>query len=129
MDSVYWKVLEEEEAREILDLFTPDGKRRWKVMPMGDLNADQIFVAMTTKLKMEWDTLSKQQSLKNISSKIISEQLLAFFRTVLEILKHHRATLKLKKCKRFQDMCKFLGMDLAAGETKPAQSKNEAFPT
>ena len=82
MDSVYWQVVAEEEARERLELFTPDGQRQWKVMPMGDLNADQIFFAMTMKLKMEWDTLSKQQGLKNIESKIIAEQLL---RRVLDL--------------------------------------------
>ena len=38
MNSEYWKVVAEEEAREILELFNPDGKRQWKVMPMGDLN-------------------------------------------------------------------------------------------
>ena len=43
MASGYCKVLAEEEARERLELFTPDGQRQWKVMPMGDLNADQIF--------------------------------------------------------------------------------------
>ena len=38
---------------------TPDIKRRWKVMPMGDLNAAPTFVEMTMKLQMEWDTLAK----------------------------------------------------------------------
>ena len=56
-----------------------------------------------------------------------AEQLLTYFRTVLDVLKHHRATLKVKKCKWFQDRCKFLGMDMAAGGTQPAQSKNEDF--
>ena len=56
-----------------------------------------------------------------------AEQILAYFRTVLDVLKHHHDTLKLKKCKWFQDKCKFLGMEVAAGGTKYKQSKNEAF--
>ena len=103
----YWQVVAEEEARKILAFFTPDGKRRCKVMPIGDLNADPTFVAITTKIQLEWDTLSKQRVLKNVASKIIvdyvllygrtSGQLLAYLRTVLDVLKHHRATLKMKK--------------------------------
>ena len=38
MDSGYLQVVEEEEAHERLELFTPDGKWWWKVMHMGDLN-------------------------------------------------------------------------------------------
>ena len=84
-----------------------------------------------------WDTLSKERGLTNFASKIIvdgvllygrtSRQLLDYFITVLDVLKHHLSTLKLKKCKWFQDRYKFVGMDVKAGETQPAQSKNEAF--
>ena len=58
---------------------------------------------------MEWDTLSKESGLKKIASKIIvddvllyvrtSEKLLDYFRTVLDVLKHHCASLNLKGCK------------------------------
>ena len=51
-DSGYWQVLSEEEARKRLALLTLDRKRRWKVMPMGDLNKDPTFLAMITKLQM-----------------------------------------------------------------------------
>ena len=57
-----------------------------------------------------------------------SEQLLDYFITVLDFLKHHRDTLKLKTCKWFQDRCDFVGMDMVVGVTQPPQSKNEAFP-
>ena len=75
-------------------------------MSMGTLDAAPIFVAMIMKLRMEWYTLSKERGLKKISSNIIvddvllyghtSGQNLAYFRTVLDFLKHHSATLKLK---------------------------------
>ena len=80
-------------------------------MPMGNRNAVPTFVAMTMNLKNEWDTLAKERGLKNVASNIIvdnvllygrtSEQLLAYFTTVLDVLKHQPATLKLKKCKWF----------------------------
>ena len=97
----------EEDARERLAFFTPYGKWLLEVIPMGALNSDPKFVAMIMKLQMEWDTLAKERGLKTVASKIIfdymllyrrtSEQLLAYFRTVLDVLKHHRATIKLKK--------------------------------
>ena len=49
----------EDEAQKRLELFAPYGKRRWKVMPMGDLNADIPCVEMTTKPQMEWDKIDK----------------------------------------------------------------------
>ena len=78
-------------------------------MPIRALNSAPIFVAMMMKLDMEWDTLAKERGLKSILSKIIvddvllygrtEKHLIEYFRTVLEVLKHHRATLKLKNCK------------------------------
>ena len=136
-DSGYWQVMTEEEARERLALFTPDGKRWWKVISMWDLYAATTFVAMAMNLKMEGDTLAKERRFKSPTSIIIvddvllygctAEQLLNYFITVLDLLKHQHTTLKLKKCKCFQDRCNFLGMDVAAGGTEPTQSKNEAF--
>ena len=46
MDSGYWQVVTEEEARKILAFFTPDENFQWKVMPVGDLNSAPIFVSM-----------------------------------------------------------------------------------
>ena len=101
---------------------------------MGDLNADPEFVAMTMKLHMEWGTLAKERGLKIVASKIIfgdvllyrrtSRQLLDYFRTVLDVLKHHWDTLKLKKCKWFQDRCNFVEMYMEAGGTQHSQSQN-----
>ena len=82
-------------------------------MPMGALNADPTFVAMIVKLRIEWDNLAEERGLKKCIYKIIVDdvllygrtagQLLAYFRTVLDVLKHHRVTKKLKKCKWFQE--------------------------
>ena len=55
------------------------------------------------------------------------KQLIAYFRTVLDVLKQHRSKLKLKEYKWFQDRCEFLGMYVTAGGTQLTESKNEAF--
>ena len=75
-------------------------------MPTGALNADPTFVVLIMNLQMDWDTLAKERGLKIFASKIIvddlllcgstAEQILAYFITVMDVLKHHRATLKLK---------------------------------
>ena len=137
--SGYCQVVEEEEAHEILAFFALDGKQRWKVMHMGSLNADPKFVAMMMKLQMKWYTLAKESGLKIDASKIIvddvllcghtANHILAYFRTVVGVLKHHSATLKLKKCRTFQDRCEFVVMNVAAGGTKYVQSQPEVFST
>ena len=78
--------------------------------------------------------MSQRTWFENFVSKIIvdgvllygrtAEQLLDYFRTVLDVLKRHCGTLKPKKLKWFQGRCEFLGMDVAAGVTQPAQSQN-----
>ena len=106
-------------------------------MPMGDLNAAPTFLATMMNLHMEWYTPDKEHGLTNVTSKMVVDDVLLYGRTsmhfldylktVMDFLKYHRATLKLKKCKWFQDRCEFVGMDVAAGETQPEQSKSETF--
>ena len=81
---------------------------------------------------------SQRTWFKIVASKIIfgdmllygctARQILAYCISVLGVLKPHSATLKLKKCKWFQDRCKFLGMDVAEVRRQPAQYKNDYFP-
>ena len=107
MDIGYWKIVAEEEACERLKLLTLDGKRRWKGMYMGYLNAAPIFVSTTMKLQMEWYTLAKEHVLKFFASKIIVDDVLLYgytdnnildyLRTVMDVLKYHHAKLNLKK--------------------------------
>lgn len=51
MDSGYWKVVAEEEARLKLELLNLDGKRLCKVMNMGALNSYPIVLEMSVKLQ------------------------------------------------------------------------------
>ena len=55
------------------------------------------------------------------------EQLLRYFKTVLDILKHYRQTINLKKYKWFQDNCKYIGVNVGAKRNSLGQSKFEAF--
>ena len=81
-------------------------------MHMGSLNADQKFVAIMINLQMEWDTLSKERGLKSFSSTIIVDEMLLYWRTaiplldyfrkLLDVIKHHGATLKLKIANGFR---------------------------
>ena len=75
-------------------------------MPMGALNEFPTFVAMMMKLKIEWDTTAKERGLKICIKNYFydmliygrtSEQLLVYLRTVMDVLKHHPATIKLTK--------------------------------
>ena len=82
------------------------------MISMGSLNASRTFLAMMMKLQMEWDTQAKEYCLKNVSSNFIvddvllygctSRKLIDYFRTVLDVLKHHRATLNLKSSNGFR---------------------------
>ena len=56
----YWQVVSEPEARSRLAFFTPNGKKRWQVMPMGALNSASTFVAMTMELHIKWTKLAKE---------------------------------------------------------------------
>ena len=70
---------------------------------------------------------SQRTWFQKVASKIIvddvllygrtAEQLLDYFRTVLDVIKQHPATINSKKCTWFQDRCEFVGIDVAAGQT------------
>ena len=68
----------EYKAKKRLSFFTPDGNRRWKLIPVWDLNVAPKFVARMMNLKMEWYTLSKKRGLKNIVTKIIFDCVLLY---------------------------------------------------
>lgn len=59
LDSGYWQISLEKDSRAKTAFFTPNGKKRWTVMPMGSLNAMSIFVAMMTDLQNKWDKQAK----------------------------------------------------------------------
>src|SRR5210317_831761 len=57
LDAGYWQVGMDANSRERTAFYVPDGKKHWKVMPMGILNAHAFFVRMTVNFKIEWQEL------------------------------------------------------------------------
>ena len=57
MDSGYWQIAVNEQSRAKLSFYTPEGKKRFTVMPMGATNASAVFTAMMHKFRAEWNEL------------------------------------------------------------------------
>ena len=155
-DSGYWQIFLELLSRAKLAFFTPTGKKRWTVMPMGALNSSSIFVAMAADLKAAWDELAASRNIdtskvntalrgqdaphdlhESYGSDVIVDDILlyaedvdilmAYFECALEILQHHRVTVKLKKCKFLHPIIEFVGVDITPNGNSPARSKFPAF--
>jgi hypothetical protein len=137
MDSGYWQVIVERRSRPKLAFFGPDEKLRWTKMPMGALNAAPVFAAMMKVFQLEWQHKADLAGLKETGSEVIIDDvilyatevhtLLQYFRIVLGVLQHYRATVKLKKCHFLGKRQEFVGVDILDDGNSPAQSKNRAF--
>ena len=53
-----------------MEIFIPNGKLWWNVIPIGALSSDPTFVAIMVYLQILWDTLAKYHKMKNVASKI-----------------------------------------------------------
>eukprot|EP00978_Attheya_sp_CCMP212_P001134 scaffold2347_cov26-Attheya_sp.AAC.1 len=102
MDSGYWQVVVETGSRPKLAFFGPDEKLRWTKMPMGALNAAPVFAAMMKVFQLEWQHKADSAGLRDTGSEVIIDDvilyatevttLLQYFRIVLGVLQHYRAT-------------------------------------
>ena len=149
LDSGFWQILVEPASRPKLAFFTPIGKKRWTVMPMGALNSSSIFVAMTTELQTAWDQLARERNIdcskvrtahkgdsspsdltEAYGSEVIVDDMLwyaedvdtlmQYVRCALDILLLHRATIKLKKCQFLPPTIEFVGIQLQPDGNAPA---------
>ena len=137
LDSGYWQILVESSSKAKLAFFTPTGKKRFLVMPMGATNAHPVFVALVSKFKKEWDAMARQQGLEGFGSQVIVDDimlyardaatLIKYFVCVLQVLQHYRCTAKLRKCRFFPPVAEFVGLDVHPDGNSPAQSKFDAF--
>jgi len=137
LDSGYWQICCEDSSKPKLAFFTPTGKKRWTVMPMGATNAHPVFVALVSKFKKEWDEKASKRGLKHCLSQVIvddimlsardPESLIQYFTCVLEVLQHYRCTAKLRKCRFLPPVAEFVGLDVHPQGNAPASSKFEAF--
>ena len=90
MNSGYWQVVAEVEARDRLEFFNPDENIRRKVMPMGSFTSAPTFVAMMTEIQMEWYTLAKERVLKIFAPKIIVDDILLYGCSYKQLLDYFR---------------------------------------
>jgi hypothetical protein len=149
LDCGYWQVKLDKMSQEKTAFYVPDGKKHWKVMPMGATNAHPFFVAMAERMRFEWNQLAKTRGIKLCSTTMSrrgkddpdaktivddvllyaysAETLLEYFEMVLVVLQHYRVTVKLRKCRFIQTIAEFVGMDILSHDNTPAKSKDEAF--
>ena len=137
LDSGYWQIKVEDSSKAKLAFFTPTGKKRFTVMPMGATNAHPVFVALVCKFQKEWNALAITDGLSGYGSQVIVDDimlyahdpdtLIKYFVCVLKILQHYRCTAKLRKCRFFSPITEFVGLDVHAEGNSPAQSKFDAF--
>jgi hypothetical protein len=149
LDCGYWQVKLDKMSQEKTVFYVTDGKKHWKVMPMGATNAHPFFVAIVERMHFEWKQLAKTRGIKlclttmsrrgkdNPDAKTIVDEvllyaysvndLLEYFEMVLVVLQHSRVTVKLRKCRFIQTIAKFVGMDILSQGNTPAKSKDEAF--
>ena len=106
-------------------------------MPMGAKNSMAVFVAMMDVISKEWNDKASTMQIDRVGSKQIvddvllyadtPDKLLKYFRIVLSVLMHWRATVKLAKCKMFFEKTEFVGMDVCKDGNRPAASKYAAI--
>jgi hypothetical protein len=121
----YWQVTLDRLSRDKTAFFTPNGKMRWTVMPMGFLNSHAFFLAMMAIMKKHWTEAAIKAGLNpdhietvinnrmvradhEHGAKVIVDDVLLyatdvptlfkFFAIVLETMIYYRVTITLKKC-------------------------------
>jgi hypothetical protein len=64
LDAGYWQMKLRESSRSKTAFYTPRGKKRWRVTPMG-AQPHHAFVAMAMRMEDEWGQLYKKRRLNN----------------------------------------------------------------
>lgn len=116
----------------------PNGRKyRYTIMPFGLVNGPVVFIIMVYDLKDHWDNLAFEEfGLEidhNTNSIIIIDDtfiysnnlqnLLKYFRCILEISKRYNLSWKLEKCGFLEPRFEFVGVDIADDGNHPALSK------
>jgi hypothetical protein len=146
LDSGYWQVKLADGTKDKTAFFIPGAKKRWKVMPMGCTNALPFFVAMVDWMRKEWNRKATELGIRGedrpqrrqdpdsktivddiLLSAATPEELIRYFRVVLEVLEFYRVSVKLRKCRFMMQEVEFVGVDILSEGNRPAKSKDEAF--
>jgi hypothetical protein len=149
----YWQVTLDHLSRDKTAFFTPNGKMRWMVMPIGFLNSHAFFVAMMAIMKKQWTEAAIKAGLNpdhietvinnrtihaDHGAKVIVDNVLLYatdvptlfkiFAIVLETMIYYRVTITLKKCHFLPSQLEFVGIDdVGPNGNSPARSKFDAF--
>jgi hypothetical protein len=149
LDCGYWQVKLDKMSQKKTAFYVPDGKKHWKVMPMGATNAHPFFIAMVERMRFKSNQLAKSRGIKLCSTTISQrgkddpdaktivddvllyaysvDALLKYFEVVLEVHQHYQVTVKLRKCRFIQTIAEFVGMDILSQGNTRAKTKDEAF--
>ena len=136
----YWQLKLHEASRDKTAFFVPEGKKHWKVVPMGILNAHPCFCYVVGEMQKEWRTLFHARihdTAKTTDSKCIVDDILIysptlenallFLECVLQVLVKYRVTVGLSKCNFLAPSLEFVAVDVSALGNAPAKSKFPAL--
>jgi hypothetical protein len=65
LDAGYWQMKLRDSSRSKTAFYTPRGKKRWQVTPMGATNANPAFAAMAMRMEDKWRQLYKKIQLND----------------------------------------------------------------
>lgn len=122
--SGYYQVPMSEESRRITAFVTPDGHYEFKRMPFGLANAPAVFQKLINKMLGAKRFESALAYLDDIlvPSKDL-EQGFTRLEEVLKLLRHNGLTLKLSKCRFFDNTINYLGYEISSSGVRPDETK------
>lgn len=122
--SGYYQIPMANESKHLTGFVTPDGHYEFKRMPFGLANAPAVFQRMINKIlgnkRFEYALAYLDDVL--IPSKTVNEM---FFRLedVLKLFRQYGLTLKLSKCRFFDNTVNYLGYDVSSQGIQPGVTK------
>lgn len=125
--SGYYQIPMGKESRHLTAFVTPDGHYEFKRMPFGLANAPAVFQKMINKLlgQRRFDSALAYMDDLLIPSTTIDDGFQKL-KDVLELIHDAGLTLKLSKCRFFDETIEYLGYDVSAEGIKPSERKIDA---
>jgi hypothetical protein len=154
LDSGFYQVCVSEGSRIKLSCYGPDGRTcRYTGIHFGPVNAPPVFIFMMEDLSQEWSIMSKSLQVvqplgtyvvmaedcvlmqeAQFGTTVIVEDVLLFANNIhalmllwccsLIVFLHHRASIKLKKCRIMPTDLEIVGVSLSHAGNRPATSKS-----
>lgn len=122
--SGYYQVPMAKESRRFTGFVTPDGHYEFKRMPFGLANAPAVFQRAINRMLGSKRFESALAYLDDILVPSVDlEQGLQRLEDVLKLLRENNFTLKLSKCRFFDDTINYLGYEISAVGIRPNENK------